>query len=71
MTSKLLLALVLLMPYVSVAAELCENSTTTPEINVCIAEHVQAAEKELAKYLDSSLRQYADEPKSVAALNNA
>lgn len=69
--SKLLFALVLLVPYLSMATESCKNSTTTPEINACIANRVQAAEQELAKYLDASRRHYSDEPTSIAALNKA
>ncbi len=53
------------------ATDPCKDPQTTLEINECVSKQVEAAEKELAKYLEESRRRYADEPKSVEALNKA
>ena len=71
MIAKLLVGFVLLVPYVALAADSCKKTGTTLELNECISEQVAFAERELSQYLEESRRHYADEPRSIAALNKA
>ncbi|MDH3231114.1 MAG: lysozyme inhibitor LprI family protein [Alphaproteobacteria bacterium] len=66
-----LAALVLLLPSSASAAGLCKNSKNTLEMNACLSEEVRIARTELGKYLEESRRHYAEEPKSIAALDKA
>lgn len=71
MNTTYLIAIVILLPSLALAADPCSDAENTIEMNECISNLVDDAEKELAKYLEKSLEHISDQPKSVETLTKA